>query len=67
MKEQFSTPVIGIGATVETENGLATIVGIKANAIVSPTGYRRVIPYVVLQNSNGNTFEVAASVFESLV
>lgn len=67
MKENVSTPVVGIGSSVETEDGPATVVAIKATAIVTPLGYRHLIPAVVLRNSNGNTFEVAGSIFEKLL
>ena len=67
MKENVVTPVVGIGSVVETEDGLATVVGIKANAYVSPLGYRHLAPTVVLKNTSGNTFEVAGSIFEKLL
>lgn len=61
------TPVIGVGSTVETEDGLATVVAIKANAVVTAIGNRYLIPAVILKNTNGNTFEVAGSIFEKLL
>lgn len=67
MKDNEVIPVIGIGSTMETENGLATVVGFSGSTVTKSNGDRFIIPHVVLRDSRGNTFEVAGSVFEKLL
>lgn len=67
MKDNVVTPVVGIGSTVETEDGIATVVAIKATSVVSAVGTRILIPHVVLRGANGSTFEVAGSIFEAML
>lgn len=57
------TPIIGIGTQVALGDGVATVVGLRGQVVVSNNGDRKIIPMVRLEDESGQSTEYPGSMF----